>query len=148
MLHVLTLCLSSQETVRDITDIDIDERISHDEPLLRWVQKQRGKRKRDKLSEERIVALEALPGWRWCERGRWGEMFTQLQEHSAKCGDAFPAPATTLGRWADRQRRAVRLRRRLLTKTAVGTWLTSEQQNLLTQIPCFRMSRDWLQREP
>jgi superfamily II DNA or RNA helicase len=87
---------------------------SHQEdgfPLGRWVAGQRGQRRQQKLSPDRLAQLEALPGWVWNRfEASWEDGFALLRAYVAKEGHARPATSHReqgflLGSWCSDQRK-------------------------------------------
>lgn len=59
------------------------------------------------LAEDKVRALEEIPGWTWDVReASWRRMFERLREFSAVAGHARPSSADqpALGRWVSKQR--------------------------------------------
>lgn len=81
---------------------------SHRTALGRWCHLQRHQYKAGRLSTARIVALEALEGWRWSiHDALWEDHFVRVAEHIALTG-AYPNAKTGLGNWVKRQRASQR----------------------------------------
>lgn len=79
-------------------------------PLGTWVGTQRTKRSQGKLSQERIEALQEIPGWSWDPRSdAWEKGFRSLQAFANRLGHARVPPRYVeggyrLGSWVASQR--------------------------------------------
>jgi DNA-directed RNA polymerase specialized sigma24 family protein len=99
-----------------------------------WV---RNKRElREFLAEERVRALEALPGWTWSVRKHsWSERFADLRQFARETGSASPTAGfetidgVRLGAWVA----TTRSRRKLLS---------AEQVRLLESLPGWTWDRN------
>ncbi len=76
-----------------------------------WAQNRRNKYKLDKLSEDRIRALEAMPGWSWDPiEDKWTKGYECLKEYVDSEGHAkvhaeyISSDGFTLGTWVNTQR--------------------------------------------
>ena len=79
------------------------------EELSRWVKNQRFLKRRAKLPEERVAALEEI-GFIWSgERARWTQYYNQLEQFHAEHGHTrVPAKFRGLYHWSKTQREALR----------------------------------------
>lgn len=76
---------------------------ARDSELGKWVAHQR--RRRQRLSAERQVMLEAVVGWGWTRSdAAWTRRFQELMEFSEEHGHASPPQSTALGKWVAQQR--------------------------------------------
>lgn len=81
-----------------------------DRAIGRWVVKQRGIYRREKLSQDRIEALEAVPGWTWNPReDRFRRELGAMSAYVDLAGDISPRPGTVhdgvdLNDWSERTR--------------------------------------------
>ncbi len=78
-----------------------------------WVGRQRKSRSKNQLSQDRIVRLEALPGWLWdILSEQWEEWFSQLEQYvTLHANSRVPQGHVThegykLGNWASEQRKS------------------------------------------
>lgn len=87
----------------------------HDFRLGKWVEIQRGRRRRGVLPSERALRLEALPGWVWDAKDAgevWEENFARLlgfveREGHSRVPYAYQdADRYRLGVWVEKQRRS------------------------------------------
>ena len=86
-------------------------RISDNSKLGRWISKQRQEKSNNRLSQDRIKRLEAIPEWSWNPHTeQWDEWFEQLQTYVNLYGDAKVPQRTAisgdskLGSWVNNQR--------------------------------------------
>jgi hypothetical protein len=80
-------------------------------PIGTWVSRQRNNKKKDKLPEDKIKKLEALPEWSWAPtRNMWDVGFSYLKEyverykHARVHGKFKTNEGFGLGNWVARQR--------------------------------------------
>jgi superfamily II DNA or RNA helicase len=102
-------------------------------PVGQWVEVQRHRRRRRKLSPERRSRLEALPGWTWdSKQAAWEEGFAHLLRFIQREGDArvpqdWREDGYRLGEWVGVQRRKrgrrVRYRERDARLEALPGWI-------------------------
>jgi superfamily II DNA or RNA helicase len=95
----------------------LDEHIEGDYRLGQWVGVQRGLYRSDRLQEERVSRLEAVPGWAWDIRdAAWEEGFEALRSFADREGHPRAAfghieDQYGLGNWVAKQRRDYKLNR-------------------------------------
>ena len=89
-----------------------------------WISTARRKKSQNQISLDRVIRLEAVPGWSWSVlEDSWETGFQVLEEFVAKTGHArvpttYVAPeGYKLGDWVDRQR-GMQLEKRLSTSRA------------------------------
>ena len=89
----------------------------HPSGLGKWVTRQRqakkaidaGRKSSNKMTLERVAALEGVPGWAWAAdmEARWQERLGELKAHVAAHGALPPrGHPSGLGEWVDHQRQA------------------------------------------
>ena len=98
-----------------------------------WTRTQRYLYRKNKLSINKILLLESIPGWWWKKKDTWYKTFDLFKKYVAEtgkmCNTLTIYKNTRIGRWMTNQRK-----RRLENK------LSSEKIKLLESVPNWRWS--------